>query len=188
MPGDSLNETKLGKEFQVSRTPVREALIRLSGEKLVTIEPNLGARVSEINIHDFQKLIEFREILERGLARLAVRNITKDLIQDLEQLSKTANRTNNQNISKLIDYDMKFHNIIKEASHNHLLSESLSVVQNQFFRIQRLIYHKPDRMLSDLPKIIRALKKRDADQMEQLMIDHIENFVKAVRKYFQLGK
>ena len=187
-PGDALNEMKLAEEFQVSRTPIREALIRLSGERLVTIVPHLGARTSEINLRDFQELIELREILERGVARLASRNITKEQICHLEQLAEVVNRFRNENISEMIDCDMKFHQILKEASHNHLLGESLSVVQNQFFRIQRLISHKPERMPADLPKMIRALKKRDAGQMEQLIIDHVEHFVGAVRKYFQLRK
>jgi len=56
-PGDSLNEKKLAEEFGVSRTPIREALIRLSAENLVTIIPNSGTRVSDINLIDFQQLI-----------------------------------------------------------------------------------------------------------------------------------
>ncbi|MFB0507594.1 MAG: GntR family transcriptional regulator [Thermodesulfobacteriota bacterium] len=187
-PGDPLNEKRLSEELKVSRTPIREALIRLAGEKLVTLVPHVGARVSDVNLRDFQKLIELREILERGVARLAAMNSTEEQIRDLERLSEMANHINREDISELINYDMQFHQIINQASHNHFLHESISVTQNQFFRIQRLISHKPERMLADLPKVIEALKGRDADRMEQLMVEHVEHFARAVGRSFSSGR
>lgn len=187
-PGESLNEKKLSDEFNVSRTPVREALIRLSGENLVTIVTNSGARVSDLNLRNLQELIELREILERGTGRLAALNITEEQIRGLEQLSKRVRQVKKENFSKLVDYDMEFHKLIREASHNHYLNEYLSVVQNQFFRIQRLILHKPQLILTDLQQYVQALKRRDADQMGQLMVDHVEHFVDSVRKYFRIFK
>ncbi|MFX0202698.1 MAG: GntR family transcriptional regulator [Candidatus Hodarchaeota archaeon] len=187
-PGDPLNEKILSEDLQVSRTPIREALIRLSGEKLVTIVPHVGARVSDVNLRDFQKLIELRGILERGVGRLAAMNSTEEEIRNLERLSEMANQVNCEDISELINYDMQFHQIINRASHNHYLRESISITQNQFFRIQRLISHKPERMLADLPKVIRALKKRDAGQMEQLMVEHVEHFARTVGRYFSSGR
>ena len=73
-PGEPLNEIRLAKELQVSRTPIREALRRLAAEGFVTVTPNVGARVSEINLRDFRELIEFRIILERGVAQLVAVN------------------------------------------------------------------------------------------------------------------
>ncbi len=187
-PGEALNEKKLADEFQVSRTPVREALIRLAGEKLVTIVAHSGARVSDINLRDLQELIELREMLERGVGRLAALNISEEQIRDLEQLYKGVRRVKNEDFSQLADYDMQFHKLIREASRNRYLDEYLSVVQNQFFRIQRLISHKPRLILTDLTQYIQALKRRDADQMEQLMVDHVEHFVDSVRRYFKIVK
>jgi len=185
-PGDPLNEEKLADELQVSRTPVREALIRLSGERLVTIIPHLGARASEINLQDFQEIIELREVLERGVARLAAQNITEEQIHQLEELNTAIRCDGGENIGQLITYDMKFHRILAEACRNDRLGESLSVIQNQFFRIQRMISHKPERMHADVPKLIQALKKRDSNQLEKLLMDHVGNFAKAVRRYFKI--
>lgn len=185
-PGESLNQKKLADEFQVSMTPVREALIRLSGEYLVTIIPNSGARVSDINLRDLHELIELREILERGIGRLAALNITEEQIIDLDQLSNKVSQVDNENISELIAYDMQFHALIRKASHNHLLDESLCVVQNQFFRIQQLISHRPQLIVTNLPKYIQTLKRRDGDQMGQQMVDHVEHFVSSVKEYFKI--
>lgn len=183
-PGDSLNENKLAQEFGVSRTPIREALIRLSEESLVTIIPNTGTRVADINIHDFQKLIEMRLILEKGVAVLAVKNATEEQIQDLERLHDRINRLRDEDISELIECDRTFHRIIEQASQNQLLARFLSIIRNQFFRIQKLISHKPERMRTDLTKVIEAFKKRNEDEMVQLMVDHVEHFVEKVRNYF----
>jgi len=185
-PGEPLNEMKLAREFQISRTPIREAFIRLSAEKLVTIIAHSGARVSDINLRDFQELIELREILERGVGRLAALNITEEQILNLEQLFKNSAQVTEESVFKQIDYDIQFHKIIKQASHNHYLEEHLSIVQNQFFRIQRLISHKPELVFTHLPKYIQTLKDRDADRMGQLMVEHVEHFVEAVRRYFKI--
>ena len=187
-PGEPLNERTLAREFQVSRTPVREAFIRLSSENLVTIVPHSGARVSDINLRDLQNLIELREILERGIGRLAAQNITEEQIHILEQLLKKASQVINGTISEQIDYDMQFHKIIKQASQNHYLEEYLSIVQNQFFRIQRLISHKPELIFTHLPQYLQVLKNRDTDRMGQLMVEHVEHFVEAVRRYFKISK
>ncbi|MFX0200012.1 MAG: GntR family transcriptional regulator [Candidatus Hodarchaeota archaeon] len=187
-PGDTLNEKRLSEEFKLSRTPIREALIRLSGEKLVVLVARVGARVSDVNLRDFQKLIELRETLERGVARLASLNITEEEIRNLEKLREMANHGSGEDISELINYDMQFHQIINRASHNHFLHESISVIQNQFFRIQRLISHKPERLLADLPKIIQALKRKDSERMEELMVEHVEHFVRAVGRSFLLRR
>jgi DNA-binding GntR family transcriptional regulator len=185
-PGEPLNERTLAREFQVSRTPVREAFIRLSAEKLLTIIAHSGARVSDVNLRDFQELIELREILERGVGRLAALNITEEQIHNLEQLLENGSQITKGSVSEQMDYDMQFHEIIKQASHNHYLEEHLSIVQNQFFRIQRLISHKPGLVFTHLPKYIQTLKDRDADQMGQLMVEHVEHFVEAVRRYFKI--
>ena len=183
-PGEPLNEVKLSKEFNVSRTPIREALIRLSYEGLVTIVPNTGNRVSDINIRDFQKLIELRLILETGAARLAARNANETDLQDLIALEVEIRGVKEENVSDLIACDTRFHRIIEEATHNEYVIRDLSVVRNQFMRIQKMISHKPARMRADLPKVIQAIKNRDADEMERLARKHVENFVGKVRAYF----
>jgi len=184
-PGNPLNEAKLAEEFQVSRTPVREALIRLSSEKLVTIIPHSGARVSDINLHDFQALIEMRLILERGVARLAAQKANNDQIRSLEKLNIKVQQTDNEDIFSMIEYDAQFHKIIREAANNFYLSDYLSVVMNQFIRIEKMISYKPAVFQADLSKFIQALKRKDPDQTEQLIVHHLENIVIRVRSYFK---
>jgi DNA-binding GntR family transcriptional regulator len=185
-PGDPLNEAKLAQELRVSRTPIREAFIRLSAENLVTTIPNSGARVSDINLRDFEGLIEFRIILERGAARLAAMKASEQAIRRLEELQAKVQKTGSKDTSILMDCDTEFHKIIREVANNRYLDESLSVVMNQFIRIQKLILHKPHTFRSDLPKVIQAFKGRDADQMEKVIVDHVNRFLGEVRRCFRI--
>lgn len=181
-PGESLNTMRLAKELQVSRTPIREALIRLSNENLVTIIPNSGARVADINIYDFHHLIDLRLILERGVALLATQNVTEDHIKDLERLFERVKKVKENDFSVRIDCDRKFHQILADAANNPFLNNYLSVVRNQFTRIQKVFKSSSFSVHEDLPRSICLLKQRDSHGMEQLMVEHVEAFVKKVKE------
>ncbi|MGD2271700.1 MAG: GntR family transcriptional regulator [Desulfobacterales bacterium] len=182
-PGQTLNEAELARELNVSRTPVREALIRLSLENLVTINKGSSARVSEINIRDFQNLIEYRLVLERGAARLAAENATDSHIQRLEDLQQKVNAMEKNNLSEMIDIDREFHRILHDATDNSFLIQAMTVVMNQFAIILRQISYRSKGFLSCLPQVIEALKNNDADKMEQLMVAHLEDFIEQVTRY-----
>ncbi len=175
---------RLAKELQVSRTPIREALIRLSHENLVTIIPNSGARVTDINLYDFHHLIDLRLILERGVALLATQNATEDHIKDLERLFERIKKVKvkGNDFSSQIDCDRKFHQILADAANNPFLDNYLSVVRNQFTRIQKVFKNSSLSVYKDLPRSICLLKRRDSHGMEQLMVEHVEAFVKTVRE------
>ena len=182
-PGETLNEVELAGELNVSRTPVREALIRLSSENLVTIQKGSSARVSEINIRDFQKLIEYRLILERGAARLTAANATDLHIQQLEDLQKKVDEREKNNLLEMIDIDCQFHRILHDASDNPFLIQSMTIVMNKFSILLRQISYKSKGFLTSLPKVIEALKKNDADKMEQLMVAHMVDFIEQISLY-----
>ncbi|MBW2154384.1 MAG: GntR family transcriptional regulator [Deltaproteobacteria bacterium] len=187
-PGEALNEKKLAEELGVSRTPIREALIRLSEENMVTIIPRSGARVSDINLNDIQNLIGLRLILERGVARLAALNVSEKDIKRLEKLLDKTKRVKGHDYSKLIDCDREFHQIIVDAARNPLLEKHLSIVRNQFTRIEKFIHNKPEGIQKDIPKVIQALRQKNIDKMEQLMVGHVELFVaKLSKKLFQMS-
>ncbi|MDZ7761670.1 MAG: GntR family transcriptional regulator [Desulfovermiculus sp.] len=186
-PGDPLNEKKLAEEFAVSRTPVRETLIRLSEENLVTMSPHTVARVSGVNLNDFQELIQCRLVLERGIARLAAVNATQADIQDLERLEKTSMNIRPDNPAAFVRHDSELHRIIRRASSNSFMSRYLENIQNHFTRIQYLIGHRPDnvKMHEELLSVINAMKKKDQDALVSLCVDHVQRFVEVVRNHFK---
>jgi len=181
-PGEPLNEMRLSKEFGISRTPIREALIRLSEENLVTIVPNLGARVADLNIYDFYHLIEVRLILERAVARLAVQNARENHINDMSKLFERVKNVKEDDIYGYVDCDREFHQIIAEAAGNPILNKHLSVIRNQFIRIETVFEDTSNSVFKDLPQAIRLLKRKDTNGLEKLMVKHVERFVARVGK------
>lgn len=181
-PGAPLNENKLAKEFNVSRTPVREALQRLSSEGLVSIIPNLGARVSEINLRDFRELIEFRIILERGAGKLVARNATDRDIAALEQLQHKLDSGQGEDFDNLTNLDTEFHLIIRQATHNSLLQTQMEVVQIKFTWVMHLINYRPELIMSRITDFVEAVKEHDAGRLEHLLVEHVEYFVERLRQ------
>ncbi len=185
-PGDHLYEKILAVEFRVSRTPIREAIIRLKQDNLVVIVPRGGARVSDINLNDFQKLIEIRLILERGVAQLAVRNATQSHIDRLIALADKMKKVQPDDIKGWVCCDLEFHQIIAEASENPFLIEALSTIRLQFTRIQRIVSTRTDNVPSEIQRAAIILENRDSDEMIKLLVKHVENFVAKVKGCFRI--
>ena len=181
-PGEPLNEIRLAKELQVSRTPIREALRRLAAEGLVTVTPNVGARVSEINLRDFRELIEFRIILERGVAHLVAVNSTEDDLRAMRQLHSKTQSEKTEDLDRLTDLDSEFHLIIRRAAHNQLLEKQMEVIQIRFTWLMRSYHYKPHFVMIKMPDIIEAMEQRDAETLERMLVEHVEHFVDRLRE------
>lgn len=88
-PGSKISEPELAKQFQVSRGPLREALMRVEGLGLIERIPHIGARVIQLSPTKLVELYAVREALEGMAARLAARNITEIELAGLESLLST---------------------------------------------------------------------------------------------------
>src|SRR6202163_2363099 len=75
-PGSVVNESRLREELKIGRTPIREALQRLSRENLVKSVPHRGTFVTDVNITDLARITEVRVVLEGHAARLAAERLT----------------------------------------------------------------------------------------------------------------
>jgi DNA-binding GntR family transcriptional regulator len=185
-PGDLLTETNLAAELNVSRTPIREALIRLAHEDLVIMSPHSIARVSDVNLTDFQKLIEIRLILERGAARLSARNATAKQIREFEKLRDKAKLLQKDDEYGIKNCDVKFHELMRLCTHNEMVDKHLSMVQNHFLRIGFLIPTQYTGLLPDLDAVPDVLRSKDETAMEKLIEYHVENFIQMVRDHFKI--
>ncbi|MCP4297642.1 MAG: GntR family transcriptional regulator, partial [Proteobacteria bacterium] len=93
-PGELIREKVLMEEFDVSRTPVREALIRLETNELVKIVPNTGTFVTEVSFSKLQDLIELRTCLISFSGKLAARRITEEELEEMSKLIKEISESN----------------------------------------------------------------------------------------------
>src|SRR6478609_4396456 len=89
-PGDDMREQDLAERYAVSRQPVREALLRLEREHLVTVQPRQGYRVNPISLSDARDILRFRLTLEPACVMEAIGNADDDVLKKLNEFRRFA--------------------------------------------------------------------------------------------------
>ncbi|MFO1084358.1 MAG: GntR family transcriptional regulator [Reyranellaceae bacterium] len=123
-PGERLVEDRLSAELGVSRVPVREALLGLSIEGLVKLEPRRGASVAAVTPETVAELVEVRTLLEALNARLAARRHDPAIIALLQDTLRRGNEAaQSGSAEELARLNGEFHDRLAEASRNSVLSD-----------------------------------------------------------------
>ncbi|WP_395709413.1 GntR family transcriptional regulator [Reyranella sp.] len=123
-PGERLVEDRLSAELGVSRVPVREALLGLSIEGLVKLEPRRGATVTEVTPEMVAELVEVRTLLEALNARLAARRHDPAIVGLLQDTLRRGNEAaQSGSPDQLTRLNGEFHDRLAEASRNSVLSD-----------------------------------------------------------------
>jgi DNA-binding GntR family transcriptional regulator len=189
--GTWLRQSALAREFQVSRTPIREALQTLRARGLVELIPNRGARVRLPSLREIREAYFLRAELEGLAAELAADLISQsqlDRLRDAERLFEesvaafAAERTRRPpeptvQETWLTANDL-FHEVVQEASHNELLAATIAGLHQSFPR--NLTWGVLDdlRLLEDNAaqhRLIReAIEARDGASARRLMVAHIK--------------
>ena len=126
--GEAINEKVLANRYQGSRTPVREAAMRLQQEGLLRIVPNKGYFVSHLTIHELNEMYEYRAELEGFCADLAARRWSdQSLLDKLASLAHTKYRTSDPpSYEHFIEADTEFHVGIARLGHNRLMVRAVA--------------------------------------------------------------
>lgn len=180
-PGSRITVDSLVKEFNVSHTPIREALGRLEGEGLVLKTHLIGYRAApQITKRRFDELYELRLLLEpHGAAKVAV---LMDEVK-LAQLQKSAGvmarhegKDERLRYSNFARQDAIFHDKVMEFANNELVRETLAH-QHTHFHIFRLMFHSrvTEEALDEHEAILAAFAAADPAAAEQAMRRHIEH-------------
>src|SRR3954467_726154 len=125
-PGAPINEDALGRELQMGRTPVREAIKRLALENLVTVFPRRGTFASEINITDLAHISDVREQLEGHAASRAAERMTVARRAELGGLVERMGARGGAARDELMELDAEIHRFVHRASANPYLEETLA--------------------------------------------------------------
>lgn len=188
-PGSKLSEQALATSLGVSRGPLREAIRRLEGRKLLERTPNVGVRVAKLSLHDLYDILQVREALEGLACALAAKNMSDEDIAALERLLDVHSKQ--ESVRKGTGYyqeseDFDFHFKIVSAAGNARLTELLFGDLYYLLRVYRYKSStKPGRAKSALQEhraVVAALKARDADAAEQAMRTHLHNARKVVEQ------
>jgi DNA-binding GntR family transcriptional regulator len=128
--GEKLTEQQICDEYNVSRTPVREAFRQLELEGFIETIPNRGAFVVGFSPQDIQDMYELRKSYEILAVKWAIERITKEEYEKLEEAFEFMEfYTQKKDAEKMLNINMNFHELIYKASHNRMLYHILSSYQ-----------------------------------------------------------
>lgn len=175
-PGTRLSVPALAEQLQVSRSPVREAVTRLVHERLAREEPRRGAVVARVGPPELATLYEVREVLEGLVARLAVENTGRRLVDRLaEVLHEHEQAVETADVARHMEADMRFHTLVRQAAGN---SEAIRVLDEIQTRVRLAMYTTtvtagPRRALEDHQAIFAAIRSADPAEAERTARAHV---------------
>jgi DNA-binding GntR family transcriptional regulator len=176
-PGESINERRLSEWLGVSRTPVREAIKRLSDNGLISTIPNVGTFVSLINPKKVEELYLIRTSLETASIRLAAEGFDRKKAHILQTLIDQQRATlQGPDLPTNIAIDNEFHRSIAEFSGLTTTWSILEQVMGEILRVRHLSVRMPRRLEEPIREhvaILRALKTGNPDSAEQAMKRHL---------------
>jgi DNA-binding GntR family transcriptional regulator len=181
--GEKINVDQLAREMGVSRTPVWQAIRKLEAEGLLRSVPHKGVYMQELTPYDAISLYSVRAVLESMAGELAAKNITAEIIAEMEQnLTEQKHVIEEQDLVAYSHLDYEFHGAVYQSSKNKFLIEILSDIKKQM----RPLVHNMNSILTDLYQdhvsILNALKERDSTAAKKYFLLHNERMKKLINK------
>ena len=175
LPGERLNEAILAKELGVSRTPLREALNRLSAEGFLTFSVNQGFSRKPLDVKEIFDLYEFRQQMEMAAVRLAVDRASDADLLELERFAQeSAQEQLDGTPQRAVALYEEFHERLVTLTGNMQLRSSLQNVNDRihYVRWMDMTGRRPETQTQHLA-IVRELRERNAEESMRLMSEHI---------------
>jgi DNA-binding GntR family transcriptional regulator len=138
-PGERILEAQLASQLNVSRAPIREALLLLAQHGFVTIRPHRGAFVTELSAADLTEMFEIRQLLEVNAALKIHTNMTPDLAHCLEAaLAKIGQAAHERDVVQFTEADFNFHKTIWNLAGNTHIAQILTDIASRYFRYEQI--------------------------------------------------
>jgi GntR family transcriptional regulator, rspAB operon transcriptional repressor len=171
-PGAEMREQDLAERYEVSRQPVREALLRLERERLVTVHPRQGYQVNPISVADARDLLGFRLVVEPACAADAAERATPDALAALDAFRDLPAD------GDFIAYNRAFHTALAEASGNRRMAATARDLIEQADRLVRVSLatirgRNPAQLVAEHAAIVDAVQRRDARAARRLVREHV---------------
>lgn len=193
--GSKISEPELAKQFEVSRSTLREALNRLEKCHLIERKANIGSRVVECSIEGLLEIYVVREALEGMACRQAAINMSDEEIVDMKKMLEQHSKS--QDLKNGVSYyqeegDLDFHYKVILGSHNQQLINILCGQLYHLVRMYRIQFGmngpRASRAFDEHSRIVEAIADRDGELAEILMRRHIAASRKNIEKKIALKK
>lgn len=176
--GSRMREEKICKDLGVSRTPVRESLIRLVREGLLEQQPRRGCVVRKLPEKEISDLLECRKIIECLILRIYFHNLDRVAIEKLKKRLAAAEKKDMEKLrEELLAVDEELHELIIFACENQFLTEYIRKLKLQCrpYRVMRCAEASDiPSILAERRRIIQAILDNDAYEAELGMSEHFD--------------
>ena len=201
MPGDYVDEASLGERYGSSRTPIREALIRLSADGLITFGEKRGARISFLLLPDLPRYMEALDLHRRTACRLAAMRrhapevpLIETALEAFKAQGSAEGVGNDDMSASVADAEMKLYEQISDAGHNAYMADGFSKILLVGLRMMRLPYaYSPrngltvheylQRVFSKHELLFQAIADRDGEKAERVAVSLHELLVERLRQF-----
>lgn len=188
-PGSPLDEVRLSERFGMSRTPVREALLRLSSDGLVTTLPNRNTIVSIIDFADLPTYFDALSLMYRVTTRAAAQKRGGGLMASIRaEQDAFSKAVENHDALAMIDANREFHVAIANAGGNPYYTNFFARLLDEGRRILRLYYstfndHLPRQYVDEHELMITAIEMGDVEEADKLAVEHAAQIVRQIQDY-----
>ena len=187
-PGQKMVEAELCEKMGISRSPLREAFRVLESQGFLAHEPRKGMQVSRVSLEELENIYVIRANLESLATNLAVKNGDPQILEELRRLHhemiRVAQEDDTGAYHKL---NLKFHEVLTEASLNRRLTELIDTFVKQTNRYRIVVFSTPGKLQASIQNhgdIIRSFEKGDAEEAERMRRAAILNNIAVLREHF----
>lgn len=176
--GEVISETRLSEELGVSRTPIREAMSRLSHEKLIK-ESTMGTVVIGVTEKDVKDLFEVKRRIEVMATRRAAENISEEGLKALQDnVDQQEFYAQKGDAVKVRDLDTEFHDIIYRECGSLTFETILTPIHHKMMKFRRLSLEKSKRIMASVKEhraLYDAIAEKDGDKIDTIVLMHIDH-------------
>ncbi len=172
-PLSSISEKDIQQKLNTSRTPVREALLRLQELGFIYIYPNRGTIVSELSLELIEEMYETRMLNEVTAYIEASKAIAKGILEDFKaSFLKHSQDDSGKHRLYYIELDDKLHDTLLSYSHNRFIRRSLQMVYDHNRRLRRFVLEPIS--ISEHIELIDAMLSQNDERIKKAVISHLE--------------
>ena len=187
-PGQRMVEAELCEKMGISRSPLREAFRTLESQGFLAHEPRKGMHVSRVSLEELENIYAIRANLESLATNLAVRNGDSQTLEELKRLhNEMVGLAEGSDIAAYHRLNLKFHEVLTEASLNGRLVELIDTFVKQTNRYRIVVFSTPHKLQASIKNhadLIRSFENGDAEEAELVRKTAILNNIEVLREHF----
>lgn len=185
-PGELLSEAELAKKLNVSRTPIREVLIKLKAEKLIEVKPQAGTYVSLIAWNLIEEAVFIRYNLEKEALKEACENFSEDILMEMEKclFAQKLIAQKGDNLIEFHNLDKEFHKLLFVGINKSNVWESICNISTHYNRMRLLAEMKSNKefLVDQHITYLEIIKNKKSDIIEDVVSTHIKEPVEQWKK------